>query len=64
MKTQKMEITKKTYSIHHYDSTWYGNGVSAIIKKKLLPLKVKSRILIDKYLGEGSYDKIKAIIKK
>lgn len=62
MKTQKMEITKKTYSIHHYDSTWYGNGVSGKIKRKLLPFKIKCRLFVDKYLGDGTYDRVKKII--
>lgn len=64
MQTQEMKVTRNTYSIHHYDSTWYGNGVRAEIKKKLLPIKIKSRILIDKCLGNGTYDNIKAFIKK
>lgn len=64
METRKLNITKNTYSIHHYDSTWYGNGFSAKIKKILLPIKIRCRILIDKYLGTGAYDKIKSSIKR
>ncbi|MCO4638274.1 Polysaccharide biosynthesis protein CpsM(V) [Streptococcus infantarius subsp. infantarius] len=64
MQTQEIGITKNTYSIHHYDATWYGTGINAKMKKIFLPIKIKIRIFIDMVLGEGTYEKLKQYFKK
>lgn len=64
METRKTLITDNTYSIHHYDATWYGTGINAKMKKIFLPIKIKIRIFIDMVLGEGTYEKLKQYFKK
>ncbi|HFI0078726.1 glycosyltransferase family 32 protein [Streptococcus suis] len=63
METGKTTITDNTYSIHHYDATWYGDGIKATVKKQLLPLKIKTRQVIDRLFGEGAYQNLKKHLK-
>ena len=47
--TNKLYITKNTYSIHHFNASWYtGNKVIKKIKYYLIPLKQHIKILINK----------------
>ncbi|GGE24880.1 glycosyltransferase family 32 protein [Streptococcus himalayensis] len=64
LETKKMNYTENTYSIHHYDASWYGSGIGARFKKLLLPFKVFTRRKMDAILGEGSYQKVKELLKK
>jgi mannosyltransferase OCH1-like enzyme len=64
IETRRTTITNNTYSIHHYDATWYGKGKVAKIKKFMLPFKIKARLYINKSLGEGTYERIKQRLKK
>ena len=58
--TNKLKISEKTYSIHHYDATWYGNNnTKKIIKKKIIPIKIFAKTTINNIFGEGTYEKIK-----
>lgn len=60
METNKKKMTVNTKSIHHYDATWYGdNKLKRILNKKLLPYKIKLKKNLNKYIGDGSYEKIK-----
>lgn len=60
METNKLDITVNTKSIHHYDATWYGkNELKRRLKKKILPFKIKLKKYMNKYIGEGSYEKVK-----
>ncbi|MGO2083606.1 glycosyltransferase family 32 protein [Vagococcus sp.] len=61
MKTNKLKITNNTVSIHHYNATWVSGNKK--IKKKLIPLKILLRNIIDNLFGQGMYDKIKKNIK-
>lgn len=64
LKNQKLEITSNTYSIHHYDASWYeGNKYLKKIKKKILPLKIFLKEFVNNFLGEGTYEKIKNKLK-
>lgn len=63
METNKMNITPETYSIHHYDATWYGTGFKSQMKRKLLPYKMKAKKYVDKVFGEGTYSAIKSKLK-
>lgn len=56
METGKMNVTSKTYSIHHYEAswkkhTWYGKYVTR--------LKIRVHKSIDGLFGEGTYAKCK-----
>lgn len=60
VKKQKLKITRNTYSIHHYDASWYSdNHLIRKINKKLLPVKITLKEYVNKFLGEGTYEKIK-----
>jgi len=61
----KLVITENTFSIHHYNASWYtGSETGKKYKKKILPFKIKLRRIIDRTLGEGVYDKIKNRVKR
>ena len=62
--TGKITITNNTYSIHHYDSTWYGQGIKSKFKKKLLPLKVRFKLSLDNLFGQGTYSRLKDWLRK
>ncbi|CYU74042.1 glycosyltransferase family 32 protein [Streptococcus suis] len=61
MLTNKLKITENTYSIHHYDSSWYVGNVKW--KKKVLPYKIILRKIVDNIFGEGTYSRIKMLIR-
>ncbi|HFI0315167.1 TPA: glycosyltransferase family 32 protein [Streptococcus suis] len=63
METRKTSLTENTYSIHHYDATWYGSGLKAIVRKKLLPIKIYFKKILNTIFGEGSYQKVKEFLK-
>lgn len=63
METRKTNLTENTYSIHHYDATWYGSGLKAIVRKKLLPIKIYLKKILNTIFGEGSYQKVKEFLK-
>lgn len=59
-----LHITDNTLSIHHYDATWISDeGVFGKINLKLWPLKIKIKKYIEILFGNGSYRKIKRLIK-
>ena len=61
--SKKTNITEKTYSIHHFSSTWYSeNKIKRKVNKFMLPYKAKVKIVLDKYFGKGTYNKIKKFI--
>ncbi|CYW30854.1 glycosyltransferase family 32 protein [Streptococcus suis] len=64
MGTNKLLITDATYSIHHYDSSWYGSGVRATIKKRLIPFKVMLKRKVNNIFGDGVYEQMKSTAKK
>ncbi|MFS1001603.1 glycosyltransferase family 32 protein [Enterococcus casseliflavus] len=60
----KRKITNNTISIHHYDASWYSNNkISKVLKKKLIPFKIKIRKIVDKFFGKGTYEIIKRKIR-
>ncbi|CYX12791.1 glycosyltransferase family 32 protein [Streptococcus suis] len=61
MLTNRLKITENTYSIHHYDSSWYVGNVKW--KKKVLPYKIILRKIVDNIFGEGTYSRIKMLIR-
>lgn len=65
--TGELHITKNTYSIHHYDASWYSEKeLYAIkIKRKLikfLPKKIAGKT--GAFIAECKYDGVKQAIKK
>lgn len=65
METNQLSVTNNTYSIHHYDSSWYSeNKFLRLVNKKLLPIKIKLKRNINKIFGEGTYQKLKRNVKK
>ena len=64
METRKTLITDNTYSIHHYDATWYGNSVVAKLNKKILPFKIKLRRVVNIFFGDEAYKKLKNLFIK
>lgn len=64
MFTNKITITENTYSIHHYDATWYSdNSIEKYIKKKILPFKILIKKILNSLFGDGTYEKIKKRMK-
>lgn len=61
IETRKINITRNTYAIHHYDASWYSGNSD--LKKKLIPLKIKIKKGIDYLFGKGTYNKLKDIFK-
>ena len=60
METNQLNVTNNTYSIHHYDSSWYSeNKFLRVMNKKILPVKIKLKRNINKIFGEGTYQKMK-----
>ena len=68
-----MTITDNTYSIHHYDASWYDEGDKKKIKEQWKQEKRKHRknvlrylpqIVTKKLLGEKKYKKLKTKLKK
>lgn len=65
METDQLNVTNNTYSIHHYDSSWYSeNKFLRLVNKKLLPIKIKLKRNINNIFGEGTYQKIKKRFNK
>ena len=65
IETNKMIITDNTFSIHHYAASWCSsNELSRIIKKNLLPIKVKTRKLVNRFFGNEAYDKLIKVVKR
>lgn len=60
IESNKLTITKKTKSIHHYDASWYSqNIIMKYANKKLLPIKIKAKKYINNLFGEGTYEKLR-----
>ncbi len=58
--TNTLTITDNTYSIHHYESSWYSdNKYAKKMMKFSMKYKIKLRIFVDKVFGDGVYDRIK-----
>ncbi len=61
---RKLRITDRTFSIHHYDATWFSDNK---YKRKLhlhsVKYKVKLRIFLDGLFGEGFYCNLKNKLK-
>lgn len=56
--SKKINLTKNTYSIHHYNASWQSKT-----QRILSPIKTSIRKLIDKFFGIGSYEKLKSFIR-
>ena len=66
--TGRLRITKNTYSIHHYDSTWFTNEEQAQRKHDLKEAKIRSitfipRVIVKHLLGTRRYERMAASIK-
>jgi len=65
MITKKTTITNNTYSIHHYDATWYSENILLKKwKKMILPMKVYLKRIVNSLFGEGIYEKIRNSLKR
>lgn len=65
MRSNKLVKTNNTYSIHWYDASWKSsNKFIRNLQKKLLPLKIIARTSVERYIGVGSYNKLKVLFKK
>ena len=62
MITNQLRLTSQTYSIHHYDSSWYEGNVK--LRKILLPYKILLRKLVDAIFGEGTYTRLKKAFRR
>lgn len=65
LKTRKMNITKATIGIHHYDATWYSqNGFINSAQKWMVPAKMYTHQFVDQVFGKNSYDRLKQFLKR
>lgn len=63
--TKKTNIQPETYTIHHYDATWYSQTKwKRQIHIALIPYKIKLRHLLNQLVGDGTYERLKNKIKR
>lgn len=65
-KTGELNITENTYSVHHYDASWYTPEQQRARKKRLREERLKHMpsTVGTKILGRENYEKIRRKLKK
>lgn len=60
LSNNKLTISKNTYTIHHFTTTWKQRSfIKEIIDRRTMFIKKTARRTIDDLFGEGSYSKLK-----
>lgn len=63
LSNNKLNITNNTYSVHYYTTNWKKrNNIKKIFLRRTVFIKKNLRRQVERFFGEGSYQKLKKLL--